>query len=384
MVTARDAIAYGDARKAPMARGLRDVLPMEAADRRGLKNAALDALAERGYSEIATPTFERYEDLARESGDRVAKELFRFFDADGTLMALRPEMTTPIARLVGQHLADEPEPVRLCYAAQVFREAPTLLGQAREFTQVGAELIGPLEAAGRPGGPGEGEGAAGMSGAGVTGPDGDAEIVALAAAVAEACGIADAVVAVGRVDLIRGALAGAGVPDADATRLLAALGAGDLVEFERGVAKGARDAEAARAASELARLDGPPEALTRARELAGAGGAPMLDELEETLGLVEERLGRVPVRLHFGMVRDFGYYTGLVFDVVAPGLGTRLGGGGRYDRLMGEFGPPRAAAGFALGLERLMQAAAVGGSAAARGSAAESGFGTARGSAGAP
>jgi ATP phosphoribosyltransferase regulatory subunit len=332
-------------------------LPVEAADRRRLKNAALDALGDRGYAEIATPTFERYEDLVRESGDRVAKELFRFFDADGTLMALRPEMTTPIARLVGQHMVDSPEPVRLCYAAQVFREAPTLLGQAREFTQIGAELIGPLVTA---------PGAGGDDAA--TGPRGDAEVVALAAAVAEACGMADAVVAVGRVDLIRAALSSAGVPDADATRLLAALGAGDLVAFENGVAETARDASAARAAAELVRLDGPAEALSRARELAGADGAPMLDELETTLDLVGERLGRVPVRLHFGMVRDFGYYTGLVFDVVAPGLGTRMGGGGRYDRLMGEFGPPRAAAGFALGLERLMQAAATRGSGATRGS----------------
>jgi len=365
VLTARKANGYGDARKAPMARGLRDVLPVEAADRRGLKNAALDALAGRGYSEIATPTFERYEDLVRESGDRVAKELFRFFDADGTLMALRPEMTTPIARLVGQHMADLPEPIRLCYASQVFREAPTLLGQAREFTQVGAELIGPLASGGGP----EGPGAPGTpAGDAATGPEGDAEVVSVGAAVAEACGIADAVVAVGRVDLIRVVLSSAGVPDADAKRLLAALGAGDLVAFERGVASAARDAAGARAAAELVRLDGPPEAISRARELAGAAGASILDELAGTLDLVGRRLGRVPVRLHFGMVRDFGYYTGLVFDVVAPGLGTRLGGGGRYDRLMGEFGPSRAAAGFALGLERLMQAAAARGSTATRGS----------------
>lgn len=374
-MTAAKANGYGDLRKAPMARGLRDVLPVEAADRRRLKNAALDAFGAWGYSEIATPTFERYEDLVRESGDRVAKEFFRFFDLDGTLMALRPEMTTPIARLVGQHMADALEPVRLCYAAQVFREAPTLLGQAREFTQVGAELVGPLGTAGGTGGDrgtgGTGGGAAtGPEGADVaSGPQGDAEVVALAAAVAEACGIADAVVAVGRVDLIRAALSSAGVRDADAPRLLAALGAGDLVAFENGVAEAAQDAAAARAAAELVRLDGPPEALSRARELAGAAGAPMLDELEATLDLVGERLGRVPVRLHFGMVRDFGYYTGLVFDAVAPGLGTRLGGGGRYDRLMGEFGPPRAAAGFALGLERLMQAAAARGSTITRGSA---------------
>lgn len=320
--------------RAPLARGLRDHLPVEAGDRRLMTRAALERLASWGYAEVATPAFERYDDLVSESGETVEAELFRFFDSDGALMALRPEMTTPIARLVGQRMPDEAGPIRLCYAATVFRDSPTLMGQAREYLQVGAELIS------------------------TQGPVADAEVVALAADVAAAARAEDAVVALGRVDLIRAVLSAAGVLEHEASPLLKALGGGDIVTFSRMLAESAAVPVRARAATELVRLDGGPEVIDRARELAGPAGRPMLDELEQTLSLVEASLGRQCVRLAFGTVRAFDYYTGLVFDVFAPGLGTAIGGGGRYDRLLGEFGKPRAAAGFALGLERLQQAAA--------------------------
>lgn len=325
--------------RAPVARGLRDVLPKESLVRRRIVAAALDRLFSGGYGEVATPTFERYEDLVRETGDVIAGELFRFFDADGTLMALRPEMTTPIARVVAQRMGDVAGPIRLCYAAPVFREEPTLLGQAREFIQVGAELVDS------------------------SGPEADAEVIALACEVASSAGVEGVAVGVGRVDLIRAVLGDAGVSDAASRPLLDALGAGDLVTFDRELetalaGAGAGFAGPVRAVeiSALMRLDGGVEALAEARRLAGPSGFGILADLEATLAAVDRRLGYQPARAHFGMVRSFDYYTGLVFEVHASGLGTALGGGGRYDDLLAEFGAPRAAAGFALGLERLMQA----------------------------
>jgi ATP phosphoribosyltransferase regulatory subunit len=103
----------------------------------------------------------------------------------------------------------------------------------------------------------------------------------------------------------------------------------------------------------LPRMRGGREVISRGRELAGPVAAEAFDGLEATIDLLERAGMGDAVSVDMGLTRDFDYYSGLVLEAYAPGLGLPVGGGGRYDTVLEAFGPARPAAGFALGIERL-------------------------------
>src|SRR5215211_7709288 len=125
----------------PIPPGTRDVLPDEMRELRRLQATLLDVFEGRGYGEVSTPAIEYDEVLARGDG-RSAGSGYRFFDESGEMLALRAEMTVPIARLAASRYADAEMPVRLCYLASAYRAVRPQRGQMREFTQAGVELIG--------------------------------------------------------------------------------------------------------------------------------------------------------------------------------------------------------------------------------------------------
>lgn len=104
--------------------GVRDLLSGEARQKRELENNLLELFQLWGYQEVVTPTFEYYDVLAPALGDLLPDQLYRFIDDQGRITVLRPDMTTPIARLVSARLIDKEFPQRLCYAANVFRREP--------------------------------------------------------------------------------------------------------------------------------------------------------------------------------------------------------------------------------------------------------------------
>jgi len=311
-------------------RGFRDVLFEEAAERSALVAAMGDALAGWGYRLVETPVVEEYATLESGAGGSLEGTAFRLFDADGRLLALRPEMTVPIARLVASRLADEPGPQRIRYTADVFREHESLRGQARQFTQVGTELIG------------------------ASGPAADAEVVTVLVDTLEAAGLPDFEVAIGSVAVLHALLDAAGGDGTWRAAVLAAAHERNLVEIDRLSRDGGLDEDVARALREVPRLRGGREALDACRALVRAcGRAEAVDELAEVWRLLETAGIADRVTVDFGVMRGFDYYTGLVVEAYAPGLGLPLGGGGRYDGVLAGFGAPAPAAGFALGLERV-------------------------------
>src|SRR5882757_153963 len=124
----------------PIPPGSRDVLPEEMRELRRLNRALIEVFEGRGYGEVATPTIEYDEVMAR--GDGRAAGAYRFFDESGELLALRSDMTVPIARLVASRFAGAEPPLRLCYLASAYRAVRPQRGQMREFVQAGVELIG--------------------------------------------------------------------------------------------------------------------------------------------------------------------------------------------------------------------------------------------------
>jgi ATP phosphoribosyltransferase regulatory subunit len=303
----------------PIPPGTRDVLPDEMRELRALMDGLRSSLQEAGYGEVRTPTVE-YEDVLRRGDEQVAGAGWKLFDAHGNLLVLRSDMTIPIARLVGTRLADHDGPLRLCYSGQAYRSVTRGSGQLTEFLQVGAELIG------------------------VPGVEGDAEIVSLALGALSACGLRRHSVGVGDGALYRALLRAFELDEADAGALMGSLMRRDLVGLESHV----RSAGLPDALFEVPSLRGGPEVLDRAEEAMGEVAATALLELR---GLHEELSRRgfaERVILDLGLVHELGYYTGAVFEVYDPAVGFALGGGGRYDQLIGRFGTPRPACGLAL------------------------------------
>lgn len=309
--------------------GTRDVLPDELRELRRLEAALSEVFLRYGYGEVATPTIEYHDVLAR--GDtRGAPAAYRFFDERGELLAMRSDWTIPIARLVASRFAAAEPPFRLFYIGNAYRAIRPQRGQMREFMQAGVELIG-AEA-----------------------PDGTAEVVEVLVAALDAAGLTRAVVGLGDADLYRQLLTDLGVQGEPRGRVLDRLAAHDLVGLEQEVRLLERiPEEDVETLLRLPGLRGGSEVLERARGLGGGAVERASRRLAATFEALERRGVADRVELDLGLLRDLGYYTGAILEVYDPALGHILGGGGRYDELMGRFGRPLPAAGFALYLERV-------------------------------
>ena len=189
---------------------------------------------------MATPTIEYHEVLAR-GDDRGAPAAYRFFDEGGELLAMRSDMTIPIARLAATRFGGAEPPFRLSYIGNAYRAIRPQRGQMREFAQAGVELIG-AEA-----------------------PEGTAEVVEVLSAALDAAGLTRAVIGLGDADLYRQLLDELGVADDRRDRILEVLAMHDLVGLEAEV-------------DELEIGDGERETLLRpsepARRSRGAGSSP--------------------------------------------------------------------------------------------------------------
>jgi ATP phosphoribosyltransferase regulatory subunit len=308
--------------------GTRDILPEEMRELRRLQGALSSVFERHGYGEVATPTIEYDEVLAR-GDERGAPVAYRFFDADGELLALRTDMTVPIARLVATRLASEEPPFRLSYFANAYRAVRPQRGQMREFTQAGVELVGR------------------------DAPDGTAEVIEVLSAALDAAGLTRAVIGLGDADLYPQLLAELDVRSEQRDRILELLAAHDLVGLEREVDALGLDAGKRETLLRLPNLRGGAEVLDEAREWGGAAVERASQRLAATYSALSDRGVAGRISLDLGLLRDLGYYTGAILEVYDPAVGHILGGGGRYDELVGRFGRPLPAAGFALYLERV-------------------------------
>jgi len=314
--------------------GFSDWLPGPAARRRAVSDAFLDTFEGWGYGLLATPVVEPLDTVAAGIGAGRQTSLFRFMDADGSLLALVGERTVSVARVVATQLRDGPFPLRLCYSGPVLRNQALLGGRRRETLQAGCELIG-SDALGA-----------------------DAECVALAAHALENAGLTGVQIDVGHADFLPGLLEGAGLDDATRERVLQALQDRDLVAVEAAL-EGTEVGDAER--SLLLRFP----ALRGGREILDVAATGLraerplraLDELRRLWELLAAHgLNGGAIHLDLGAVRDWDYYTGPTFELFTRDLGFPLGSGGRYDQLLARFGFPLPATGFVISVDRCCDA----------------------------
>jgi ATP phosphoribosyltransferase regulatory subunit len=303
----------------PIPAGTRDVLPDEMRELRAIDERLRSRFAAAGYGEVWTPMVE-YEQEALSP-----PTAFRMFDDEGKVLALRSDMTVPIARVVATRFPEFERELRLCYSAHSYRAVGHGTGQQREFMQVGVELIG------------------------VPGPQGEAEVVELALEALSDAGLARHRIGVGDGALYRRLLEALEVAPRDARELLECLSRRDMVGLELRVDALGLSGDARELLVGLPELRGGPEVLERGDGPAGEA----LGRLRELYAALEARGLADRVILDLGLVRDLGYYTGAVFELYDPAVGFALGGGGRYDDLIGRFGAPRPACGIALDVQRV-------------------------------
>lgn len=313
--------------------GFSDWVGPAARRRREVSDAFLDSFAAWGYEYLATPLVEPLDTVAAGVGGGRQADLFRFMDADGSLLALVGERTVSVARVVATQLQAGPFPLRLCYSGPVLFNRTPLGGRRREALQAGCELIGH------------------------PGLEADAECLAVAAAALQAAGVTGVQIDVGHADFIPSLLEAA-LLDADSrARVAAALRRRDLVAVEQAL-EGTEAGEAERdLLLAFPTLRGGRELLTT----AGAGlrdPAPhrVLAELARLWELLDSHGITDRVNLDLGAVRDWDYYTGPTFELFSADLGFPLGSGGRYDRLLGAFGLEAPATGFVLHVDRCCDA----------------------------
>ena len=310
--------------------GVRDLLPVEAGAKRQIEKKFAELVHSWGYLEVSTPLYEYYENsLVKESSQE--DKIFKFLDRNGHLLALRPDMTLPIARLAATRLKDAPLPLRLFYTGHAFIYESPQAGRQREFYQAGVEILGDNSA------------------------DADAETVILAVKALLAAGIKEFQISLGHVGIFHGLAADLGLPAEQVEELKTAIGNKDFVLLRELLSRFNITPTDQSRMLKILSLRGGAKVLTEARQLAGSGQAQSaLNNLEEIFTVLKAYEVDSHVTLDFGLLRKLDYYTGLVFEGYTGSLGFPLCGGGRYNNLAGQFGRDLPATGFALGVDKVM------------------------------
>ncbi len=291
------------------------------AELRAMTDRIRVVFSDAGYGEVYTPALEYETTFPRASAPRPA---YRVFDEHGHVLVLRSDMTVPIARVAATRYAHVDPPLRFCYVAHAYHGVRPQRGQSREFLQAGIELIG------------------------VPGPEGTAEALRVLCAALHAAGLESFRVGVGDASLYPALLEALQVPPTARDRILDELVSGDFVGVEREVRSLGLDARAVQLLLEVPRLRGGAEVLDRFEDLP----TDALAGMRGLHALLEPQVAQ-RVIYDLGLLRSLDYYTGAVFQVYDPAYGVPVGSGGRYDDLLGQFGRPMPAVGFALNVERL-------------------------------
>jgi ATP phosphoribosyltransferase regulatory subunit len=307
----------------PIPSGTRDVLPEETREVRAITDTLRAVFERHNYGEVYTPALE-YESVLARADMAEAQPAYRVFDETGAVLVLRSDMTVPIARVVGTRYGSSEPPLRFCYFAHCYRGVRPQRGQPRELLQAGIELIGSPA------------------------PQGTAEALTVLCHSLDEAGLKDYRIGLGDASLFPALMASLAVPEPARAELLEALARRDFVGLENSLAEAGLGDEATELLLGFPQRRGGPEVLADAPAPAveAVAGMRLVHELLEP---------DVAARVIFdlGLVRNIGYYTGAVFEVYDPALGGPIGGGGRYDDLLGHFGRKLPAVGFALGVDRL-------------------------------
>ena len=305
--------------------------------RRSVEARAMRIFAGWSYDEIILPMFDYHDLFARGMGAEKAEATYRFVDRDGALLALRPELTSLVARTVATRFLKRERPIRLCYSGEVFRYDEPMERAAREFHQLGIEHIGEPDVVA------------------------DVEVLLVAAELLAALNLGDFRIALSHVDFFNGVADYLNLDDAGRAELRERIDRRNslaLADFLRIVAPQVEESRR-EDFCRLTRIAGKEDVLERARRvLINDKSRAAVEHLAQIYSTLDALGLRENFDIDLGDTGGQEYYTGLVFKVFVPDLGVEVGSGGRYDNLIANFGKPEPAVGFSFALDGLVGAIA--------------------------
>jgi len=316
---------------------MRDFLPEEAKIMKYIESQARKIAELYRYKEIITPVVESYELVAAKAGEEVRARMYAFEDLGGRKVALRPEFTASVARLVATTLRNEPKPLRLFCLGSLYRYDEPQKGRFREFWQSNFELMGSEK------------------------PEADAEILLLTNHFMKSVGLKNYAFKIGHVGVLRSILNLEGIAEETQNRIMQLMDKKMHEEALKMVKEAGASEKCLNTLQKLVNLKGENTAKVLEQMRENVKGYETASEavknLEEIIRLVVESGEKLDITVDAGFARGLEYYTGMIFEVYVPELDIALAGGGRYDRLVELFGgEPTPAVGVAHGIDRIMLA----------------------------
>lgn len=313
--------------------GVRDIYDRECARKNIVEQRILRQMQLFGYSAIETPMFEFFDIFAEERGSVSDREMYKFFDRYNNTVVLRPDMTPAIARCVTKFYGEETMPQRLCYLGHTFTNSASYKGRLYEVTQSGAELIGDDSA------------------------QADAEMIAMVIQSLRSAGLKEFQVELGEVEFFRGLLEEAGISEEEGDELRELIENKNYFGVEDYISNVLKKADFKDVFLKLPELFGSVDNIRQAKEMTKNQRAQSaIDRLEKVHQILKEYGLTEYISYDLGMLSKFSYYTGIIFKAYSYGIGDYMVSGGRYDKLLVQFGRDISAIGFAITIDRLMSA----------------------------
>ena len=313
--------------------GVQDILFEECYMKRSLEQRIRALFTSCGYCEIETPTIEFYDVFASEEGAMPQENMFKFFDQQGRILVLRPDITIPVARITATKCKDAAYPLRVSYIGNVFRYNDFGGGKQNEFTQAGIEALG------------------------VNTPEADAEVISIAINALKASGLQNFRIDIGQTEFFNGLMEETGLADGDTEQVRMLIDRKDYVGLEEYLNRCNIREDLKKLIFDLPGFFGSADLIDRVEALKmNQRSRDALENIRQVLDTLEDYGLAQHVSVDLGMLRGLEYDTGILFRGFTYGVGFPILTGGRYDRLVGAFGKSCPATGFSLGVNLLMMA----------------------------
>ena len=308
--------------------GMKSYLPADALKFEQIRENMAAVFRRWGYEPIVTPLLEYYDSLLAGMEERARKQFYKLIDYDGNVLALRPEMTAPIARTVVNRREELSLPLRLSYYAPVFRYDMPQTGKNREIYQMGLEFIGDSSFA-------------------------DAEVIITAVEAIKSTGIKNFKIDLGHVGYLKGIIEELQLSSSNARRLKTFLHSKDFVGLRSFLQE--LKVDKTELLQDIPLLRGDEKILERAKKMVtNRRSLQAVEKLKDIYSYLVSYQVAEYINFDLSLIRGLNYYTGMIFEGFTEKLGYTICGGGRYDNLLGQYGVEKIpAVGFAIGVQRL-------------------------------
>lgn len=313
--------------------GTKDLLFDECSEKIRIEELLRDSYNACGFRDIITPTLEFYDVFNGDHTTIAQEKMYKLFDNHGRIMVLRPDVTTPIARVTATKLNEASFPLRFCYTSNVFRVNESMFGKANEMTQSGVEIIG------------------------VNSVKADAELIITGINALRNCGLEDFKIEIGQAEFFKSLVDELNVDEECRETIRSFVEDKNFITLDHYLRDRIKDYSEykMRALREIPRLFGKIEVVEKARKLTGNKDAlDALDNIMKVYRLIERAGLGDYISIDLGMVQNMDYYSGIIFRAFTYGTGSYILSGGRYDELIKSFGRDLPAIGFAIDIDSLM------------------------------